>query len=61
MLCPHSTTCRLYSQFTLQSALSVWKTLYCAGAYATCERFRRSEAGEPVPNELLPNGKVLEK
>jgi hypothetical protein len=55
--CPHSGTCRLYPRMKLQALLNVWKSMYCdADAYQTCERFKRSERGERVADDLLPNG-----
>ena len=57
--CPHVLDCPLFAVFTMNSALGVWKSNYCTAEYARCARYRLSEAGEPVPQNLLPNGKSL--
>ncbi len=57
--CPHLASCALYPLFTMKATLSVWQTNYCQGDYARCERYQRSCRGEKVPQNLLPNGKLL--
>ena len=51
-------TCELSRRFR-PDARNVWKTFYCAANFARCARYQRSAAGEAVPANLLPNGKVL--
>ncbi len=58
-ICPHVETCRLYPLFTLQASLKTWQLRYCQGNYGTCQRYRLAKRGEPVPLQLLPNGKML--
>lgn len=60
MSCSHKTSCGMFPIISLSSALKIWQTFYCDGEYKTCERYRRSIAGEPVPRTLLPNGKMLD-
>ena len=57
--CPHSTSCPLYPQFTMESFLRYWKTSYCDADYARCARFRLSAEGRPVPLNLLPSGNMM--
>lgn len=57
--CPHMFDCPLFAVFTMNSALSVWKTNYCTADYTRCARHLLSTAGKPVPQHLLPNGKSL--
>jgi hypothetical protein len=57
--CPHVFDCPLFAVFTMNSALTVWKTNYCSADYARCARFQLSGAGKSVPQNLLPNGKTL--
>ena len=45
--------------FRMQSMLRIWQDRYCEGDFASCERYRRAEAKEEVPDNLLPNGKLL--
>ncbi len=60
MSCPRVTTCPLFEQFTLKSSLAVWKSFYCAGDYARCERWKLAAARLVVPANLLPNGRRLD-
>lgn len=57
--CPHSTSCPLYPQFTLESFLRYWRTSYCDADYARCARYRLSQEGKPVPVNLLPSGNLM--
>lgn len=57
--CTHLFDCPLFAVFTMNSALSVWKTNYCTADFSRCARYRLSQAGQPVPQNLLPNGKTL--
>lgn len=57
--CPNVESCRLYPLFGMKASLKIWQAMYCDGDHATCERFQRSRRSEPVPDNLLPNGKVL--
>lgn len=51
----------MYQLFNLSGTLAVWQTNYCSADFERCERFRRSARGEPVPQNLLPNGKSLNR
>ena len=59
MACSHTTTCPLFPLISVNSALKVWKTFYCEGKYHNCARYNLSKSGQPVPVNLLPNGKSL--
>lgn len=61
MSCPHTTGCRLYPLFRMQAMLRIWQDRYCEGEYTQCERFKRATGKEAVPDNLLPNGKLLGK
>jgi hypothetical protein len=60
MSCPHAKGCPLFPLFRLRASLSIWQTHFCEGDFASCERYRLSQAGRRVPPNLLPNGKTLE-
>lgn len=60
MSCSHKDSCSLFPIITLSSALKIWQTFYCDGKHETCLRFQRSNKGERVPPNLLPNGKTLD-
>ena len=58
--CPHTKSCNMYPLFSIQGLLEIWKVRFCQKGYERCERYKRSQAGEEVPPNLLPNGDVLE-
>jgi len=58
--CSHIGSCELFPKFGLRGSLKVWTTFYCEGNHQNCERFKRALRGEPVPVNLLPNGKELD-
>lgn len=58
--CSHLATCELFPKFALRGALKVWITFYCQGNHQGCARFQRSLRNEPVPPNLLPNGRELD-
>ena len=57
--CSHVEHCELFPKFGVRGSLRVWHTFYCQGHFETCERYKRALAGQPVPPNLLPNGKEL--
>ena len=57
--CPHMIGCALYPVFKLKAALKVWQTNYCEADFTSCARFQKSCCGDQIPNNLLPNGKLL--
>lgn len=57
--CSHATVCELFSQFTMESTLRIWRINYCDSHYVRCERYERISQGLEVPPNLLPNGKTL--
>jgi len=59
--CPNMSTCRLFPLFKISGALQVWKINYCESNYTNCARFKMTCSAELVPDELLPNGKLLRR
>ncbi len=57
--CPRVSTCPLFKQFSLKSSLKVWQQYYCEGDFGRCERWKLVSSNQPVPLDLLPNGKHL--
>lgn len=51
----------MFRLFTLSGTLAVWQTNYCSSDFERCERYKRACLGEAVPENLLPNGKLLKK
>jgi len=37
-----------------------WIEKYCMGDYAHCVRYRLEETGTPHPDNMLPNGEIME-
>lgn len=61
MECSHAKSCELFAQFALNPALKVWQIHFCDGdQHARCARYQLSLQGQPVPLNLLPNGKMVE-
>jgi hypothetical protein len=44
----------------MTAALRVWQSFYCEGMSGRCERRKLAESGRPVPERLLPNGRLLD-
>ncbi len=59
MACPHQPSCALFTVPAMRQALPLWQSLYCDDDWERCERRKRREAGLPVAQNLLPNGKAL--
>jgi len=57
--CPNTARCPLFPLFAVKSLLELWKVQYCSGDFTRCERYQRSQAGQPIPPNLLPNGSEL--
>jgi hypothetical protein len=57
--CPYTENCKLYPLFRLRASMKTWQIRYCDADFTACERYRRSQQGEDVPAELLPNGMTL--
>lgn len=58
--CPRTANCPLFLAFTVKSSLKVWQGFFCQGKYETCARYSRATSGQPVPLQLLPNGRTLD-
>ncbi len=58
--CPQLFACGLHRNISMKEALRVWQTFYCEGVYRRCERFKLSSTGVPVPEKLLPNGRLVD-
>ncbi|BDG03784.1 hypothetical protein [Anaeromyxobacter oryzae] len=58
--CPHLERCGLHHNLAMQAAIRVWRSFYCDGTFARCERFKLVEASADVPPRLLPNGRLLD-
>jgi hypothetical protein len=61
MACSHVPTCQLFPLFKVKPSLRIWQMSYCENDFSKCARYKRSQAGEPVPVNLLPSGQILGK
>ena len=57
--CPRVEHCEIYPLFRLRASLRTWQIRYCEAAYEQCERYRLAQRGQAMPQNLLPNGKLL--
>ena len=60
MACPKQPECGLHKSIGMTAALRVWQSFYCDGSFTRCERHKLAESGRPVPERLLPNGRLLD-
>lgn len=52
-------SCPMYSLLKLSGTLKTWQSRYCQADYAQCARYRLSQQGQSVPQNLMPNGALL--
>lgn len=58
--CPYTAACPMFAAFQDKATLRVWQSMYCERAPARCERLKAFEAGAPCPDNLLPNGRLVD-
>jgi hypothetical protein len=58
--CPFAAECALADRIGMEAALRVWQSFYCEGSCGRCQRYRLYQAGQEVPDRLLPNGRLLD-
>lgn len=50
----------MFKIFTLDASKRLFKNMYCCNERITrCERFKLRTVGSCIPDNLLPNGKML--
>jgi hypothetical protein len=59
MACPIRSTCTVLTDMCSALELKGWEQAYCDRDSASCERRKLSEAGAAVPDDLLPDGRIL--
>jgi hypothetical protein len=57
--CSHLASCELFPKFAMRGSLKVWTAFFCEGNFENCVRYQRALCGQPVAQNLLPNGKEL--
>ena len=59
--CEYSDRCPIFAKSALEGTQSFWIRLYCEGPrQGECARKSLEQAGEEVPETLLPNGTHLD-
>lgn len=61
MECPNTEKCPIYSKFRTEALKNIYIKMYCLGRFENCKRKQIKDKGDPVPPELLPDGKELDK
>ena len=58
MPCPRREACHLPAAIPSRLALLLWQRKYCdtESRFEECQPFRLAQAGETVPDRMLPNG-----
>jgi len=49
----------MYKHLRLEASKEFFIARYCQGNFKTCKRKKRRDAGEAVPEKMLPNGELL--
>lgn len=57
--CQFVERCPMYPVFRSTAALKIYQTVYCYGAFTTCERFKLASTGTMPSPALLPDGKSM--
>jgi len=60
-VCPNAESCALFPRLAMRASLKVWTSFYCEASFEKCARFQLGREGKPLPDLLLPNGKVLRR
>jgi len=61
MECPNLSGCPIYAKFKTEALKNIYVRMYCMGKSDNCKRKQLKASGKPVPPNLLPDGKELEK
>ena len=56
--CQFIDSCPMFKYFC-RAAQIIYSQVYCEGDYESCERLKRRINGQPVPENLLPQGLKL--
>ncbi|GAB4574263.1 MAG: hypothetical protein Kow0077_19880 [Anaerolineae bacterium] len=56
--CENLEKCPIFKYFR-KYAQQVYIDIYCQGDYSICKRYQLRQAGQPVPENLMPHGGTL--
>lgn len=59
MPCPSRSTCAVLNDLCSDAERGDWLRAYCDADCELCERRRLSRTGVEVPDDLLPDGRLL--
>jgi hypothetical protein len=57
--CPNMAKCPIFARFHMQTTTDSIILLYCKSDYQKCERKKLKDAGQTVPENLMPSGKTI--
>ena len=57
--CPYLKPCPMFRLFSLETTKRFYIGTYCRGRSLDCARRKLRDAGQPVPDRLLPDGQSL--
>ncbi len=57
--CPNLEKCPFFKNIKLAPTAEMLKTTYCRSDFESCKRKQLKDKGEPVPENLWPNGKMV--
>jgi len=58
--CAYTSTCPMFAAFESKATLRVWQSMYCERDPGRCERLKAFQANAPCPDNLLPNGRLVD-
>ncbi len=58
--CPYTATCPVFATFRANGTLRIWQEHYCEREPGRCERLKAFLSGAPCPDNLLPNGRLVD-
>jgi hypothetical protein len=59
MACPNRSSCTVLTDMCSALELRSWEQAYCDADSGRCERRKLCDAGAQVPDDLLPDGRIL--
>lgn len=61
MSCPFRGTCVVFSAIQLDERLEYLAWAFCHTIYADCCRYKKTVAGEYIPEDLMPTGEMISR
>lgn len=58
-VCPLLPNCLFFNTLSLPTVAETLKDIHCRDRFEKCARYGKRKAGEVVPDNLWPNGKLM--